>query len=172
MARNYRRRMLAPINTNKHFIPKTKATVATGVVAPVNIILSVARDAVNQTNEVEEGAIIKAVHCNYWLQGIGASGTLSQCVTVLEKIPANQASVDATEILNLQSYNNKKNILHTFQGLLGSQSDTNPIAPLNGWVLIPKGKQRFGLGDSLVYTVMPIGESLSICGMAIYKEYL
>ncbi len=167
------RRTLAPINTNKHFIARTKAVIAGGAIHAANLVIAVARDAVDAVNEVEEGAVVKAVHCQYWVSGTGAAGTNAEIVTVLEKIPTNQASVTFSQILNLQAYTNKKNILHTFQGLVNRGADgANPISPLNGWVLIPKGKQRFGLGDSLVYSVATVEQSADLCGMTIYKEYL
>jgi len=166
------RRMAAPINSTKHFIPKTDGNTSTGVIANLVIANAVAAGAVTNVEDVVEGSVIRAVHVELWMINVGSPNTTTQVVMILEKIPAGQTSPLVTNILNLQSYQNKKNILFTFQGNLANiEAGSNPISPLRDWVLIPKGKQRFGLGDRLVLSFLPVSQGLATCGMFIYKEY-
>lgn len=164
--------MLAPINSIKHFIARTNTSLAAGAAVTLDIADAVAAPASATTVQVLEGAVIKAVWVEMWLLVNGTTGTASQMVQTLEKIPSNGINPTFTNMLNLQAYQNKKNILHTFQGVQGSFIDGNPaIAPLRAWMPIPKGKQRMGLGDRLVLTIATVGQAIQTCGMFIYKEY-
>ncbi len=167
-----RRRMLAPINSIKHFVPRTNTSQAIGSVVNLVIADAVSAPASTNTFDVIEGAIIKAVRCEMWIaQGL-ASGTLTQAVVIVEKVPANQNGATVTNLLNLQAYDNKKNILYTFQGMIGSvESGNQPIPSIREWVLIPKGKQRFGRGDRLIMSITTVSQIMNTCGMFIYKEY-
>lgn len=171
MAR-YRRRMLAPINTNKHFVPQSAISVSSGTVSNLIIADAVVAPAASNTFDVVEGAVLKAVHIEYWVTHNDVAGTTTQLTAVLEKVPTAGAAATVAELLNLQSYANKKNVLHTFQGIIGTTKDgANPTTLMSGWFLIPKGKQRFGLGDRLILSVTSVTQNFTICGIAIYKEY-
>ncbi len=166
------RRMLAPINSVKHFVTKTNAELASGAVAGLTLVDAVAKSTVRTaTNQVDEGSVIKAIHLEYWLNGQGTELTgTSQFVVIVEKLPAGGTAADATDMANLQSYENKKNILYTTQGVIAGQG-AQSIPVLRDWIKIPKGKQRFGLDDKFVVSFFASGFAMDICGIAIYKEY-
>ncbi len=167
------RRMLAPINTIKHFVPRTATNTAAGAIAALVVIDAVVAPASSNTFDVNEGAIIKAVWIEFWIANTEASGAgNTQATAIVEKVPSNQASVTASQIVNLQAYPNKKNILFTFQGVITpSAAGAGSMSVLRQWLLIPKGKQRFGLGDRLVLSFHPVIDAVTSCGMFIYKEY-
>ncbi len=56
------------------------------------------------------------------------------------------------------------------QGVFGDKF-TNSVALVRQWFKIPKGKQRFGLGDQLFVTAQSTGQDFQLCGFATYKEY-
>ncbi len=167
------RRMLAPITSVKHYIAQTNVSTATG--ALINLVLVNAVPVGNAhaaTADVTEGSVIKAVHLDFWSCQIGAVTTTLQFTAILEKVVAGQAAATVTDLLNLQAYDNKKNILTSFQGNMSSiQGGANPTTYMQGWFKIPKGKQRFGIGDSLVISSTQVGQTHNICGLATYKEY-
>jgi len=73
----------------------------------------------------------------------------------------------------LHDYPNKKNLFKTSQGLLGD-ANSNAVPIFREWIAIPKGKQRIGLGDTLVFNLAALGEmdqDVEVCGLVIYKEY-
>lgn len=74
-----------------------------------------------------------------------------------------------TNSATLDSYSNKKNVLYTTQGLT-PDANGNPIPFVRQWFKIPKGKQRFGLTDSLVLNISANVEDVTHCGLMIYKE--
>ncbi len=121
--------------------------------------------------EVAVGAIVKAVFVELWILGEGAQPCT--CTWIIEKTTNDVSPATQTQMQNLHDYPNKKNIFKTGQGVIGD-SNSNPIPVIREWIKIPKGKQRFGLGDELGIVVSCIGEAdngLEICGLAIYKEY-
>ncbi len=170
MARH--RGMVAPINSNKHYVHQTKATVSSGAILGIKIVDAVVAPAVSNAFDVRQGAIVKAVHLEYWIDIQADAGDTGQQVAILEKVPSGQASVTAAQILNLGAYPNKKNILWTFQGIQTSAISGVQCTPIiRDWMLIPKGKQRMGLGDEIVFSFSSVGEIGHICGLATYKEY-
>ncbi len=167
-----RRRMLAPINSIKHFIPRTNTQSASNVVVNLDIADAVAAPASATTTQVLEGAVLKAAHVEMWVVSGGASDTVTTVIVTVEKLPAGATPPTVTNMLNLQAYQNKKNIFYTFQGLVAASiNGSNPVATIRDWILIPKGKQRFGLGDKLIISIYTLGTTLQTCGMFIYKEY-
>ncbi len=168
------RKMLAPINTVKHYVHRTNISVSTGTNRTEVLADAVVAPATSNAFDVREGAIVKAIHLEYWINSDGATGTTVQFVLIVEKVPANQDSVSTAEIVNLGAYPNKKNILYTTQGNLGASVDGQSSVPLlRSWMLIPKGKQRMGLGDRIVLTMQPIGSvGAAFCGLTTYKEYV
>ncbi len=167
------RRMLAPINTIKHFVQQPNTALATATIRNQILVEAVAvGNAFANTFDVIEGAVIKAIHMDFWILNEGASGTTTQWNAILEKVVAGGTGATLTNILNLQAYDNKKNVLHTFQGNVQAAVDGGGSTPyIQGWFKIPKGKQRFGAGDSLVLSLLSNGQAAAICGVAIYKEY-
>ncbi len=132
----------------------------------VNVIARGA--AVATTADVFEGAIVKAIFIEMW---IISNGLQTQFDLALYKAPAGAIAMTSTNLLNAGAYNNKKNILYFTQGLVGEEKTTNPMNVLKGWIKIPKGKQRFGLGDRLILSFTPTGVSTLSCGFGTFKDY-
>ncbi len=168
------RRMVAPINTVKHYVHRSNTSVATGSLRQDDLVNAIIAPATANSFNVREGAIVKAIHLEYWINSDGATGTTVQFIVIVEKVPAGQAAVTAAQIVNLGAYPNKKNVFYTTQGNLGASVDGQSSVPLlRNWMLIPKGKQRMGLGDRIVITMHPIGSvGAAYCGLATYKEYV
>ncbi len=171
MARH--RRMLAPINANKHYVGQTFATLASSAIVVKPIADAVVAPASSTAFDVEEGSVVKAIFVEIWLSGAGVTGQQISFSITVEKLPSNVAQMTFTQSANLGAYTNKKNILYTTQGILGSAESGNQSVPLiRQWIAIPKGKQRMGLGDRLVLNISNLSTiSINHCGMFIYKEY-
>ncbi len=164
--------MVAPINSNKHYVARTNVGIAAGAGLSVDVADAVVAPAAANAFDVRQGAVLKAVHLEYWIWNSSTTGVDTQFVLIVEKVPSGAGAATVSEMLNLGAYNNKKNVLFTTQGVLGAGIDGSPALPLiRDWVLIPKGKQRMGLGDKIVVGVTTVGGGLQLCGMALYKEY-
>ncbi len=164
--------MLAPINTNKHYVHRTNQGVGTGTASIHTIVDAVVAPAVANAFDVRQGAIVKAVHLEYWLWNAGATTVDSQFNFVVMKLPSGLADPTAAQLNNLGSFENKKNIFFSSQGVLGAGVDGQGAVPvIRDWMLIPKGKQRMGLGDKIVVAFTPTGATMQICGLTTYKEY-
>ena len=118
------------------------------------------------TSDVEEGAVVKAVYLEYWINGKMDDGTAQ---IIIYKRPAGVAGPTNAEMSNLAAYANKKNIFEMHQGLAPAGGNVVPM--FRHWIKIPKGKQRFGLGDLLDVKISAVGSDLQICGFCTYKEY-
>ncbi len=165
------RRMVAPINSIKHFVARTNSVVATGAIQILNIVAGVVAPATSTAFDVIQGAVVKAVYVELWIFGNENAGTTTQFVVTFEKRVADSTAMTNAQALNLGSYPNKKNILYTTQGVVGSFKDGQSSVPvIRAWIKIPKGKQRMGLDDKIVLNVAAVG-ALRICGIFIYKEY-
>ncbi len=166
------RRMLAPIVSIKHYIHQTLLTVTGGTVRNVTIAEAVVAPAAANAFDVVQGSVIKAVYVELWFVGTGSTGTLTSFNLTIEKTVGDQTDMTFTQSTNLGTYPNKKNILYTTQGNIGTFVDgTNPIPLFRAWIKIPKGKQRMGLGDNIMLNVNSVGSNSSICGFFTYKEY-
>lgn len=171
MAR-FLRRMQAPINSNKHFVSQTLSTVLSGTISTRIVSDAVAAPATANAFDVRQGAVIKAVYIELWINGDSAATVSTSFNVTLEKLPSNLASMTFANSQNLGTYTNKKNILYTTQGLVGSADIGQSSVPvLRTWFKIPKGKQRQGLGDRIVLNLSSLVSDLAICGIFIYKEY-
>ncbi len=157
------------VHSTKHYKQDSLFAVAAGAVTNKTVINAVAVPDKNAVNEVEEGSTIKAVFLEYWLTGDDA--VASTFIVTVEKVPANATLIAAGQIAGLATYTNKKNVLHTVMGLAPPNTQY-PMSVLKGWFKIPKGKQRFGLGDKLVVSFFGQSDGLTICGFATYKEYM
>ncbi len=161
--------MKAPIHSTKHYVQTSLSTVAAGALLTTVLINGVSILNKNLVSEVEEGASVKAIYIELWV--IGTAGTATQ-ITTLTKFPSGQTPFSVAEMAALGAADNKKNILFTSQGLVGNDGISNPNMIIRQWFKIPKGKQRFGLGDTLELQIFAqAAESLSVCGFATYKEY-
>ncbi len=165
----HRRRMAAPIQTIKHYVQLQRTATVTASVLSFEIVEAVSVAAVGAaTDQVEEGSIVKAVYIEMW--EVADQDAMGSMTAVLEKRPSASPAITSTNLANLGAYPNKKNILYTFQGLTPGQ-DQNPIPILRGWFMIPKGKQRMGLGDKIVLSITPVSGGCESCGFSTYKEY-
>ncbi len=164
--------MVATINSVKHYVTRTNTDTASAGIANTVWINAVLAPATGTTADVKEGSVIKAIYLEMWLQGSGATGLDTQFNFAIYKAPAGIAAFTAAEMLNLGGTANKKNIFFNSQGVIGAGIDGNQAIPVfRQWLLIPKGKQRFGLGDRLFSTMTPTGTSCQNCGFATFKEY-
>ncbi len=160
------------IVSTKHYIQFTEFNVASAAVSERVLAQAVAVKNKDIPDEVEEGAIVKAVFIELWLStdAAAASGSF---VVIVEKVEGSQAAPSLSEMTSLNAYSNKKNILFTSQGILAGESHGNPTPVLRQWLKIPKGKQRMGLTDQIRMNVAAIGaDQLVGCSFATYKEYL
>ncbi len=154
------------INSEKHVVQLGFNNVAIDAVR--SSLLISANESPTGANQVRVGAVVKAVYVEMWQQGEGmATGT---SITILEKISSGQIPPSVAQMLDLHSYPNKKNVLFSHQGL-SSDQNTNAVPVMRGWYKIPKGKQRFGLGDSFRIEQLAQVDGFNICGLVIYKEY-
>ncbi len=161
--------MKAPITSRKHYVQHTEFSTASTTVTNNEVVVATAIQDVNTPNEVQEGSVIKAVFFELWLMSSGAG--ISSFVVIIQKTPLGLGNPGFSNMTTLDSWANKKNILYTTQGLI-PENDGNPIPVLRQWIKIPKGKQRFGLGDRLVLSVAGLGTDTVLgCGFETYKEY-
>ncbi len=164
------RGMLAPINSVKHYVQFANSTVSSGSALTVTIVDAVAKNTDRTTTaQVEEGSKITAVYIECWLNGIGATDTTQQNIVIM-KLPGGSTAMSYSNMLNMPAYENKKNILFASQGNIGAAGNQS-IPVFRGWLKIPKGKQRFGLGDSLLLIGAATGQSILLCMFATFKEY-
>ncbi len=160
--------MRPTINSSKHYTHQTLATVVAAAIVTEEIVDAVSVKDVNLGREVRDGATVKAVYIERWVRTSDTSP--GSFVAILVKLPGGNAAVTAGDMSNLHTYANKKNILYTTQGL--SNINTSQATPfLKGWIKIPKGKQRFGLGDKLVLVILAQALDQVVCGFTTYKEY-
>ncbi len=157
------------IHSQKHYVQISRSEVGTAAVVNEDIVIAVEGTVANAVDEVIEGAIVKAVYFELWLTADFAD---QHDIVTVSKVPLGSLGPAFANIVALGTYQNKKNILFTHQGLAVRDSTGPPIAVLRHWIKIPKSKQRFGLGDRLVLSVASQGSnSIFYCGFATYKEY-
>ncbi len=157
------------IHSRKHIVQTPFSQISTGTSETINYITTVDRTVADASNEVVEGANVKAIFIEMWVQNSANDG---HQVAVLIKNPVGESGPAFGGMADLDSYDNKKNILWTHEGLSSNDGVGNPQSILRQWIKIPKGKQRFGLGDRLDFVLSnPSSNNLNRCGLAIYKEY-
>jgi len=155
------------VNSKKHYVQVSLATITGGSSVVTNIV--VAADIPGTSNaEVPVGAVVKAVFVEMWLRSTELSpGTV---LVSLVKCPDAQ-TITFADHTNLNDYANKKNVLYHTQGL-SNENSTGATPFMRGWFKIPKGKQRFGLGDTLRLIVTSQAAIDNVqCGFFTYKEY-
>ncbi len=159
--------MRSPIMSNKHYVHQDSTAIASGSGLNILVVTTLARGAaIAAASDVFEGAIVKAVYLEYWVDGGTASKTV---IGMVVKIIGNGTMITFAESTNLGTFKGKKNILEVHQGL--APSSGNQMAIFRHWIKIPKGKQRFGLGDSLQIKVSAVGTAVNVCGFATFKDY-
>lgn len=156
------------VHSVKHIVQTPINQILTGTRENILVVIATESTAANLSTEVEEGSNVKAVYVEMWLEN---QSNLGHAVAILEKVEHGGAGATFADMGALFSYNNKKNIFFTHEGLTANDAIGNPIPMVRQWFKIPKGKQRFGLGDRLVLTISnPSANDLNRCGMFIYKE--
>ncbi len=158
--------MKAPIVSRKHYVQVSLATVLSGASLATTLVEGVGTASVSAASEVIEGNVVKAVFVEMWVRA-GDTSPGSTLVTLC-KCPDGQTLTFADQIA-LDSYKNKKNILYHTQGLTNDQ-DADAIPFVRQWFKIPKGKQRFGLGDRLILGIAAQALDNIVCGFATYKS--
>ncbi len=159
--------MRPKVHVEKHITQHALFAVGSGNLTTLTIATALAVPDHAVANEVREGSSISAVYAEIWLSSDDAASGTAICT--LERRPGGVNAMIAAESASLDSYDNKKNILYTFMGLLPSNVQY-PMASIKGWIKIPKGKQRFGIGDKLVFNVHGQSNGIAGCGFFIYKE--
>ncbi len=157
------------VHSKKHYVQVSLSTVANGAVANELLIQSIESGA-NDPFEVEQGAIVKAIYVEFWLTQ--ASSSVGSFVGGVYKQPGTGLLMTAANAAALHDWDNKKNVFYTTQGL--SPANTVQLQPvIKGWIKIPKGKQRFGLGDKFRFFLRNLNatDDINYCGFATYKEY-
>ena len=159
--------MKSPINSTKHYFQISLATVANGVIANFQPIDAVEQTLANLSQEVRAGAVVKAVFIELWIRATAAEGAV---LVSLYKTEGGAGPMNFGNQTALHSYENKKNIFYHTQGL--SNDNANAAIPfMRQWFKIPKGKQRFGLGDGLRISISAQVAGQTVCGFVTYKEY-
>ncbi len=161
--------MRPPIHSVKHYLQQSLATVAGGLLVNFTIAKARAVQSITNNEDVVEGAVIKAVFVEMWVRSTELSpGTV---LVSLVKVPGIGAAPIFADVVNLNDYDNKKNVLYHTQGLTNENS-TSAVPFVRQWFKIPKGKQRFGLDDRLILSIASQAAIDNvICGFATYKEY-
>ncbi len=157
------------IQSEKHYVQQSRSQVATVAKATVDIVRSVQSTLANLVDEVAEGSIIKAVFVEMWLLDTANDGSF---IVSLEKLPGLVADMNFASSNALGSYDNKRNLLYVTQGLSPNNGVGNPVPIIRQWFKIPRGKQRFGLGEKLKLNITNNGlNDLEFCGFFTYKSY-
>ncbi len=156
------------VHSTKHYVQYSIATQIGGTTTGRVIAEALKLSAVTDLDHVQEGSTIKAIYLELWVRAgdtVGASGQM-----IVYKRQAEVGPASTTEMAALGAWDNKRNILYTTMGLFNDQ-DADAIAIFKGWIKIPKGKQRFALGDELIWQIFTPTIDVQICGFATYKEY-
>lgn len=157
------------VHSNKHYVQNSLATVTASTKRDDILVSAVNVTAANLVNEVVEGSTIKAVYFEQWLRSSEVSP--GSFIFAIYKLTGGSTVFSTAELAAMGSASNKKNVLFFSQGLV-NDADSVATPVLKGWVKIPKSKQRFGLGDSLIMATFAQGAiDLQSCGFVTYKEY-
>ncbi len=157
------------VHSTKHYVQQSIGTVVVGTNEDEDLVIAVPVVDKNIVTEVEEGATVKAIYIELWIRS--AATAAASFVFIVCKRPSGTNNPTDAEMAALGDWNNKKNILFTSQGLT-NDVDSSAMNLYRGWIKIPKGKQRMGLGDVLSWHLRTVGQSINFCGFATYKEYL
>ncbi len=163
--------MRAVIHSKKHYNQLSQGTVSQGAILNTEVLKSI-EGASSTPAEVVEGASVKAVWVEYWIQNASAS-VVGSFTAGLYKLPGTGVALNATTSAALHDYANKKNILYTTQALAPT-TDSGLMLVFKGWIKIPKGKQRMGLGDKVLWFMRNNNATaldIHFCGLFIFKEY-
>ncbi len=158
----------AMIHSEKRIVQITLGNITGGAVGGLELVIAKQDPTASAPQDVEIGTTVKAIYLELWLLGTGQQPNTSS--VIVEKIQNSAGTAAVADMQNLNGYANKRNILEMHQGLIGD-ANTNPTPFYRNWIKIPKGKQRFALGDSLSFIIHAITEDIQFCGVAIFKAY-
>ncbi len=157
------------VHSRKHYVQTSLSTILGSAKSDVILVQAIEQGASASVSSVTEGAIVKAVYIEEWLRaGDTVGGSFIGC---LYKNPGGSVPFTTTELAAMGDAENKKNVFYFTQALVNDQdADAVPLA--KNWFKIPKSKQRFGMGDRLIWTIFAQGAiDLHRCGFSTYKEY-
>ncbi len=159
------------IQSKKHINQISQGTLAQGAIV-ITTVVDAIEGASSAPKQVAEGATVKACYVEFWVSQDSASIVGSYTFAIFKQ-PGDSTGITTGEMAALHDWQGKKNILFTAQGLL-TPNDGGQVPIVRDWYKIPKGKQRFGLGDKLQVVLRNNNATaidLNFCGLAIYKEY-
>ncbi len=155
------------VHSEKHYVQYGIDQIGFGTAQIIDIVRGVA--VPTAATHVKEGSSIKAVYFELWLQN---QGNLGEFIMTISKQQEDATGPTFAEQAALQTYNSKKNIFYTTQGLTSNDGVSGPVNVIRSWIKIPKSKQRFGLGDRLTIVISNVSSSdLNRCGFSTFKEY-
>ncbi len=153
------------IQSQKHYVQVSLNTVLSGAASATRIINGV-EIATGNPDDVVQGANVKAVFVEIWIR---AGDTVPGSVLVTLVKTEDQSNPTFADMIALHDYTNKKNVFYHTQGLTNDQ-DADAIPFVRQWFKIPKGKQRFGLGDRLFLVISAQATDAINCGFMTYKD--
>ncbi len=156
------------VHSVKHYVQQSIGTVTAGSIETTDFVVSVEGTTANAVQEVQEGSTVKAVYVELWIRS--AATAAASFTFIICKRPGGVNAPSVGEIAALGLWDNKKNVLYTTQGLV-NDVDSSALSLFRGWIKIPKGKQRMGLGDVISWHLEAVGQSINFCGFTTYKEY-
>ncbi len=156
------------VHSTKHYVQPGLRTIVAGAAEAHVIAEGVAIADVTTNAEVAEGTSIKAIYVEHWIRA--GSTSPGSYICAIYKNPPTGTTFTVAQMAALFDAENKKNILFTSQALTNDQ-DSSAISIVRGWIKIPKGKQRMGLGDRWIMSTSAVGVDAIVCGLEIYKEY-
>ncbi len=158
------------IHSRKHYVQVTSSLLQEAALSS-NLIAQAIEGAPSSPTDVEEGASVKAVFVEMWVQSLSASA-VGSFTAIIVKNPGGVNAPTGTDMAALHDWDNKKNILYTTQGLTPT-TDSGVLNLYKGFIKIPKGKQRMGLGDKLQMFIRnnDAVNDLQLCGFFTFKEY-
>ncbi len=157
------------VQSQKHYVQISRSSVAVTAVNSEDLLL-VTTVPSGAVDNVKAGSVVKAVYIELWVIDSGNDGS---GVVVFMKNEASSFGPTFAQMNALGTFDEKKNIFFTHQGLMPNDGITAPRLVMRQWYKIPKSKQRMGLGDSLRLFIANnnTGSALNYCGFATYKEY-
>ncbi len=156
------------INSQKRIVQQSLSSVSELGTGFVDIVDTKNAPTASASNEVVTGTVIKAVYVEMWLNT--SSQEQGTATAIIFKAPSTSTNPGTASMADLNSWAGKKDIYEMHQGLL-ADDNANPIPVFRGWIKIPKSKQRFGLGDRLVFGIRSISGTTQFCGHFIFKAY-
>ncbi len=159
------------ISSRKHIFQVSQSQISQSAILVTNIATAV-EGSRSTPQHVGEGSLIKAVFVEMWLTNDSAS-LVGSFTAGFYKNPGGTNNPTAADAAALHDWDNKKNLFYTTQGLAPA-NDSSLMLLYKGFIKIPKGKQRMGLGDELSFFVRnnnATAVDLDVCGLFIYKEY-